>query len=202
MMRSHTCGELRKGHVGQHVQLCGWVDTVRDHGGLIFIDLRDRHGVAQVVFDPRDSQEAWAAAQATRSEYVVRVAGVVEGRPADMVNPRLPTGEIEVRSNRIQVLNRSQTPPFPMEDDEAGRVAEDLRLTYRYLDLRRPAMQQRLVKRHAIGQTVRRYLDRHGFCEVETPILQQVHGGVAALDGHRAERRVERRDCLVIAALQ
>jgi aspartyl-tRNA synthetase len=171
MMRSHTCGELRPSHAGHHVELCGWVDTVRDHGGLIFIDLRDRHGLTQVVFDPRDSQEALDTAQATRSEYVIRIAGVVEPRPADMVNPKLPTGGIEVRASRIQVLNRSQTPPFPLDDEEASRVSEDLRLTYRYLDLRRPQMQQRLAKRHAIVLAARRYFDKHGFIEVETPIL-------------------------------
>jgi aspartyl-tRNA synthetase len=171
MMRSHTCGELRAGHIGQTVELCGWVDTVRDHGGLIFIDLRDRFGITQVIFDPRDSQEAWALAQSTRSEYVVRVAGAVEARPADMVNTKRPTGAIEVRGHAIEVLNRSKTPPFPLDDDSAARVAEDLRLTYRYLDLRRPALSGRMVQRHRIVQAVRRYLDRHGYVEVETPIL-------------------------------
>lgn len=171
MMRSHTCGELRPSHAGHHVDLCGWVDTVRDHGGLIFIDLRDRYGMTQVVFDPRDSQEAWNTAQASRSEYVIRIAGAVEPRPADMVNPKMPTGGIEVRASRIQVLNRSQTPPFPLDDVEAERVSEDLRLTHRYLDLRRARMQRRLEKRHAIVLATRRYFDRHGFLEVETPIL-------------------------------
>ncbi len=171
MMRSHTCGELRPSHAGHHVELCGWVDTVRDHGGLIFIDLRDRHGLTQVIFDPRDSQESWDTAQATRSEYVIRIAGVVEPRPADMVNTKLPTGGVEIRASRIQVLNRSQTPPFPLDDEEAGKVSEDLRLTYRYLDLRRPQMQQRLAKRHAIVLAARRYFDKHAFVEVETPIL-------------------------------
>ncbi len=171
MMRSHTCGELRKSHAGHRVELCGWVDTVRDHGGLIFIDLRDRFGLTQVVFDPRDSQDAWTLAQSTRAEYVIWASGVVEPRPADMVNSKMSTGEIEVRANRIRLLNRSQTPPFPMDDDEAARVSDELRLTYRYLDLRRPRMQDRLVKRHDISQAARRYLDRHGFVEVETPIL-------------------------------
>ena len=171
MMRTHHCGELRKTHVGQHVELCGWVDTVRDHGGLIFIDLRDRYGITQAIFDPRDAQDAWDVAQSTRSEYVIRVAGVVECRPADMVNPKRDTGEIEVRCSRIQILNRSKTPPFPLDDTTAAKVSEDLRLTYRYLDLRRPAMARWLVQRHHIVQTVRRYFDRHGFVEVETPIL-------------------------------
>lgn len=171
MMRSHTCGELRKDAIGQRVCLCGWVNTVRDHGGMIFIDLRDRYGMTQVIFDPRDSRSAWDAAQATRGEDVIRIEGVVEGRPADMVNPKLVTGEIEVRSNVITVLNKSRTPPFPLEDAEAERVAEDLRLTYRYLDLRRPVMQKNLVLRHRLLQAARTYLDHEHFTEVETPIL-------------------------------
>ena len=171
MMRSHTCGELRKGHVGQVVELCGWVDTLRDHGGLIFIDLRDRFGITQVIFDPRDSQDAWNVAQSAKSEYVLRITGSVEPRPAEMINEKRETGEIEVRGREISILNRSRTPPFPLDDDSAARVAEDLRLTYRYLDLRRPAMSRRLVLRHRITQSVRRYLDRHGFVDVETPIL-------------------------------
>ena len=171
MMRTHHCGELRKGHIGHTVELCGWVDTVRDHGGLIFIDLRDRFGITQVIFDPRDSQESWNLAQSSRSEYVIRVAGVVEARPADMVNPKRATGEIEVRGSRIEILNRSKPPPFPLDDDAAARVSEELRMSYRYLDLRRPAMTRRLVQRHHIVQAARRYLDHHGFVEVETPIL-------------------------------
>ncbi|MBP7275107.1 MAG: aspartate--tRNA ligase [Kiritimatiellae bacterium] len=171
MMRSHTCGELRKGHAGQAVELCGWVDTLRDHGGLIFIDLRDRYGITQVLFDPRDSQEAWNIAQSAKSEYVLRISGTVEPRPSDMINDKRETGAIEVRGREIEILNRSRTPPFPLDDDSAARVAEDLRLTYRYLDLRRPALNGRLVMRHRISQSVRRFLDRHGFIEVETPIL-------------------------------
>ncbi|MCS6770400.1 MAG: aspartate--tRNA ligase [Kiritimatiellae bacterium] len=171
MMRTHTCGELRRQHAGQTVTLCGWADTVRDHGGLIFIDLRDRYGVTQVTFDPRDSQSAWDAAQSARGEYVLRVTGVVQPRPADMVNPRLATGEIEVRGTAIELLNRSQPPPFPLEEAKAVRVAEELRLTYRYLDLRRESMQRNLVLRHRITQAIRRYLDGKGFIEIETPIL-------------------------------
>jgi len=170
MLRSHTCGELRHTDVGQTVRLCGWVNTVRDHGGLIFIDLRDRYGMTQVIFDPKDSQAAWDLAQATRPEYVIRIAGVVEARPADMVNPRLATGAVEIRAREIAVLNKSLTPPFPL-DDGADKVAEDTRLTYRYLDLRRPLMQRRLVTRHAVTQAVRNYLDAQRFMEVETPIL-------------------------------
>ena len=170
MMRTHTCGDLRGTDHGRDVVLCGWVDTVRDHGGLIFLDLRDRYGVTQVVFDPRDSQEAWDRAQASRAAFVVRVEGGVEARPADMVNPRLATGEIEVRARSIEVLNASRTPPFPLDDDTL-RVSEDLRLTYRYLDLRRPVMQRRLEVRHRVTQAVRAHLDRAGFLDVETPIL-------------------------------
>ncbi len=171
MMRSHNCGELRAEQIGRAVSLCGWVDTVRDHGGLIFIDLRDRHGITQCVFDPDEHREAWTVAQATRPEYVVRIQGTVIPRPADMVNPRMETGAVEVRASAIQLLNRAKTPPFPLEDEQAARVSEDLRLQYRYLDLRRPAMQRNLVLRHHITQAVRRFLDGQGFCEIETPIL-------------------------------
>jgi len=171
MMRTHRCNELRKSHVGETVKLCGWVDTVRDHGGVIFIDLRDRDGITQVIFDPRDSQSAWDIAQNTRGEYVVQIEGKVEPRPGDMANLKLATGEIEVRSNTIVVLNKSETPPFPLDDDEAARVSEDLRLTYRYLDLRRKSMQDGLRLRHRLMQTTRNFFDREGFTEVETPIL-------------------------------
>ena len=144
MMRTHTCGELRKEHVGARVRLCGWVETVRDHGGVIFIDLRDRYGLTQVIFDPRDSREAWDLSQTTRGEYVIQIEGVVEPRPADMVNPKLATGDIEIRSNFIKILNKSKTPPFPLDDESAAKVSEDLRMTYRYLDLRRKGMQANL----------------------------------------------------------
>ncbi len=171
MMRSHTCGELRPTDAGQRVHLCGWVDTVRDHGGLIFIDLRDRYGLTQVIFDPKDSREAWDTAQGTRGEFVVAVEGVVRSRPPEMVNPDILTGGIEVQADRIKVLNRSKPTPFPLDDEKADKVSEDLRLTYRYLDLRRPRMQRNLVLRHKITQAVRNYLDEHNFIEVETPIL-------------------------------
>ena len=171
MMRSHTCGELRPDQAGQKVQLCGWVDTVRDHGGLIFIDLRDRYGVTQVMFDPKDSREAWDVAQGTRGEFVVAIEGVVRPRPPEMVNTRLPTGGVEIQANKICVLNRSKPVPFPLDDEKADKVSEDLRLTYRYLDLRRPRMQRNLVLRHKITQSVRNYLDAQQFIEVETPIL-------------------------------
>jgi aspartyl-tRNA synthetase len=171
MMRTHTCGELRPVHAGQSVALCGWADTVRDHGGLIFIDLRDRYGITQITFDPRDSQAAWDAAQSARSEYVLRVVGEVRLRPPEMINPKLATGEIEVRGLGIEVLNRSLPPPFPLEDAKAAKVAEELRLTYRYLDLRRESMQRNLALRHKISQAIRNYLDAQSFIEIETPIL-------------------------------
>jgi aspartyl-tRNA synthetase len=149
------------------------VDTVRDHGGVIFIDLRDRYGVTQVIFDPDDSREAWETADLCRAEYVIQVEGNVEQRPADMANPRLATGDIEVRCDTITVLNKSDTPPFPLDDAQAEKVSEDLRLSYRYLDLRRSSMQQRLRKRHDIAHAARRYLDEQSFTEVETPILSK-----------------------------
>ena len=170
-MRTHTCGQLRPADAGAEVVLCGWVDGVRDHGGLIFLDLRDRYGVTQCVFDPQDSQAAWDAAQACRGEFVVQAAGAVRPRPAEMVNPRLATGGIEVRCRSIVVLNKAHTPPFPLDDRGAEHVGEDLRLEFRYLDLRRPAMQQALMLRHRVLQAARTYFDEQGFVDVETPIL-------------------------------
>lgn len=170
-MRTHTCGELREDHKGEKVALCGWADTVRDHGGIIFIDLRDRYGMTQVIFDPKDSQEAWEVAQHTRDEACLLIQGVVELRPEEMVNGNLSTGRIEIRGEAIRVLNRSKTPPFPLEDEKASRVSEDLRLTYRYLDLRRASMQRNLRLRHKILAEVRQYMDALEFIEFETPIL-------------------------------
>lgn len=171
MIRTHTCGELRKTDVDTVVTLCGWVDTVRDHGGVLFIDLRDRYCVTQVIFDPTDSQTAWNLAQGVRGEYVIEVRGKVEHRPADMVNAKLDTGEIEVRCDRITIHNKSQTPPFPLDDKEAHKVSEERRLEYRYLDLRRATMQRHLVSRHKMLKAVRDEFDRHCFTEVETPVL-------------------------------
>ena len=170
-MRTHTCGQLRPADAGAKVELCGWVDSVRDHGGLIFIDLRDRYGLTQCVFDPKDSQAAWDAAQACRGEFVVQLAGEVRQRPADMVNSHIATGGIEVRATGITVLNKAHTPPFPLDDRNAENVSEDLRLEFRYLDLRRTAMQQALMLRHRLIQTARNYFDEQQFVEVETPIL-------------------------------
>ncbi len=170
-MRTHTCGELTKAQLEQRVKLCGWVDTVRDHGGVIFIDLRDRYGLTQIIFDPNDSREAWDLAQSTRGEFVIQAEGSVEARPDEMANPRLATGEIEVRCDSIRILNKSRTLPFPLEGKDAEKVSEDLRLTYRYLDLRRNQMQENMRIRHRMSQVVRNYLDQADFTEVETPIL-------------------------------
>ncbi len=167
--KTHSCGDLTKKDVGATVTLMGWVHTRRDHGGLIFVDLRDRGGLTQVVFNPETSADAHREAHDIRSEYVLAVTGKVSPRPANTANPRLPTGEIEVLATRLSILNAAKTPPFIIEDETD--VAENLRLKYRYLDLRRPALQQTLMTRHRITQTVRRFLDDHGFVDVETPFL-------------------------------
>ncbi len=168
-MRSHYCGHLNESHIDQEVELSGWVHRRRDHGGVIFIDLRDREGLVQVVFDP-DTQETFATAEAVRNEYVLNLKGRVRRRPAGTENANMPTGQVEVLGKTLNILNRAETPPFQMdiEDDE---VSEELRLKYRYLDLRRPAMLERLKFRSKITQALRNYLDEHGFLDVETPML-------------------------------
>jgi aspartyl-tRNA synthetase len=167
--RSHTCGDLSKKDVGVQVILMGWVQTRRDHGGLIFVDLRDRYGVTQVVFNPEVDPEVHAKAHALRSEYVIAVQGVVEVRPEDMTNPRLATGEIEVAVHGLKVFNESKTPAFSIDDD--AEVAENVRLRYRYLDLRRERMQSNLLLRHRAAKVVRDYFSSQGFVEIETPFL-------------------------------
>src|SRR3990172_6670400 len=169
--RTHTCGELRKEHVGQTVTLTGWVDVRRDLGGGVFIDLRDRYGKTQVVFSPQVHAEAYAAAQALRSEFVLSVTGNVQLRPAGGENADLPTGQIDVAGSKLVILNKAETPPFAIADDL--QVGEDLRLKYRYLDLRRPSMQRNLAVRHRAYQVTRSYYDRNGFLEIETPILMK-----------------------------
>lgn len=168
MKRTHHCNQLRKSDIGKEVALAGWVHSRRDHGGIVFIDVRDREGVTQVVFDPQHNQPSWEAAQGLRNEYVILVEGLVRARPPGTENPRLETGEVELLAHRLDVLNTSATPPFPI--DEAA-ASEDLRLEYRYLDLRRPPMARNLKIRHRIAKAVRDYLDANGFLEVETPIL-------------------------------
>ena len=166
-MRSHYCGEIDEDLLAQEVSLAGWVHRRRDHGGVIFIDLRDREGLVQVVCDP-DAPALFALAEDLRSEFVVQVRGKVRRRPAGTENPKLRTGQVEVLATELTLLNRAQTPPFQL--DEIG-ISEDVRLRYRYIDLRRPVMQQRLRLRHQVSRTLRRHLDEHGFLEVETPIL-------------------------------
>ena len=169
MLRTHTCGQLRSEHVGETVTLSGWVDTYRDHGGTLFIDLRDRYGRTQIVFAPEGGEELSKASKTFRSEDVLQVTGKVAHRPEGTVNPKLNTGEIELRATEAVVLNRCKTPPFqPTGQDLPG---EDLRLKYRFLDLRRPAMQKTLELRHRITKIARDYFDELGFFDIETPIL-------------------------------
>jgi aspartyl-tRNA synthetase len=168
-MRTHACGRLRLEHAGSDVALCGWVARRRDHGGVTFIDLRDREGVVQLVFHPEDAAEAHAAAQHLGAEDVVRVTGRVRARPEGMANPELGTGEVEVAADGLEVLAEARTPPFPIED--RIEADEHLRLRYRYLDLRRSEMTRVLALRARINRIVREHMDANGFWEVETPIL-------------------------------
>jgi len=169
VLRTHTCGELRAHDVGQSVTLCGWVDTYRDHSGVLFVDLRDRYGKNQVVFAPESGDETLQLSKSLRSEYVILVRGQVAHRPEGTVNPKLPTGEIEVRARHLEILNRSLTPPFqPTGVDLPG---EDIRLKYRYVDLRRPRMQETMILRHRMVKLMRDYFDEQRFIEVETPML-------------------------------
>jgi len=169
LLKSHSCGELNKNHIGDRVTLAGWVDRRRDHGGLIFIDLRDREGVTQVVFNPELSKQCHQIASQMRSEYVVRVSGGVMARPSGTENPKLVTGEIEVIAQDTEILNPSKTPPFYISEDT--EVEERLRLKYRYLDLRRARMRENLILRHQVVKFIRSFLDAKGFIEIETPIL-------------------------------
>ena len=168
-MRTHTCGELRAADAGGEVTLCGWVARDRDHGGVIFIDLRDREGIVQVVFNPEEQPDAHAIGAQLKTESVVRITGKVRPRPEGTVNPGLPTGEIEIAAQGVEVLTIADTTPFPIED--RIEVGEDLRLKYRYLDLRRPEMTRVLRLRHNINKIIRDYMDATGFLEVETPLL-------------------------------
>jgi aspartyl-tRNA synthetase len=169
LVRSHYCGALRDAHVGQTVTLMGWAATRRDLGGVVFIDLRDREGICQVVARPEVSATAHVAADRVRSEFVVAVVGEVAARSAETVNTKIATGAVEVLAREIRVLSEAKTPPFAIEDETT--TSEDIRLKYRYLDLRRPKMQRNLKLRHQVTMEVRRYLDEQGFYEVETPML-------------------------------
>jgi aspartyl-tRNA synthetase len=169
MLRTHTCGELRTQDVNKEVTLCGWVASRRDHGKLIFIDLRDRSGITQIVFLPKECPEAYKKAQDLRSEFAIRVTGKVNRRPENTINPKLPTGEIEILVRDLEILNPSFTPPFEILDEL--EATEEIRLKYRYLDLRRRKVFNNFVLRSRLYRIVRSYLDAHGFIECETPIL-------------------------------
>jgi len=167
-MRTHKCGELNKSNLGENVALCGWVHRRRDHGGVIFIDLRDRAGLVQIVFNP-DAEETFALAESVRSEYVLRIEGVVRDRLEGTVNPNMATGEIEVLVSQIEILNESETPPFPIESDI--EVNEEMRLRYRYIDLRKTEMLHKMTVRRDVTRNLRHFLDAEDFFEMETPIL-------------------------------
>jgi aspartyl-tRNA synthetase len=169
LIRTHYCNDLGVDNVGEQVTLMGWVLRRRDHGGVIFIDLRDRRGITQVVFNPEINPEVHAKAHRIRSEWVLAVKGRVEARPGDMANPKLETGGIEVLIDELRILNVSETPPFPLDED--GEVSDNLRLQYRYLDLRRPEMFAKLITRHKAVQTIRNYLSDNDFLDIETPML-------------------------------
>ena len=167
-MRTHKCGELNAAHIGEVVDLCGWVHRRRDHGGVIFIDLRDREGLVQVVFNP-DLAETFAIAESVRNEYVLKIQGTVRPRPEGTVNPDMPTGEIEILVKQVEVLNEAETPPFPLEGDI--EVNEETRLRYRYIDLRRTEMQEKMKIRRDISRCLRNFLDQRDYFEIETPYL-------------------------------
>jgi aspartyl-tRNA synthetase len=169
MRRTHHCWELGADDVDKEVVLMGWVHRRRDHGGVIFVDLRDREGITQVVFNPLVDKKIHAKAHAIRNEYVLAVRGKVDPRPADMVNPKLKTGEIEVTVTELKILNTAKTPPFLIEDEID--VSETVRLKYRHLDLRRSEMQKNLILRHQVTAAVREYLNKNNFLDLETPVL-------------------------------
>ncbi|ROH86909.1 aspartate--tRNA ligase [Pseudomethylobacillus aquaticus] len=166
-MRTHYCGHLNREHIGQTVTLCGWAHRRRDHGGVIFIDLRDREGMAQIVIDP-DTPQAFQLAETVRSEFVLKIVCKVRARPEGTVNPNIPTGEVEMLASEIEILNPSLTPPFMLDDDN---LSEMVRLEHRYIDLRRPAMQKNMMLRYRVAKTLRDHLDSNGFIEIETPML-------------------------------
>jgi aspartyl-tRNA synthetase len=171
MKRTQHCGELRAAHVGQKAALMGWVHARRDLGGIVFIELRDREGNTQVVFDPQHNRPSWELAQSLRSEFVVAVEGHVRKRPEGTQNLKLPTGEVELLVDHLEILNPSETPPFQLDETGTSQAGEELRLQYRFLDLRRPSMARNLKLRHRVAKATRDYFDSNGFLEVETPIM-------------------------------
>ena len=169
-MRTHYCGEVKKTEVGQEVEVCGWVHRRRDHGGVIFLDVRDRSGIVQVVYDP-DTEDSFATADRVRNEFVLRAKGLVRDRPDGTVNPEMATGEVEILGSQLEILNGALTPPFQL--DEYSEAGEDVRLKYRYMDLRRPEMQEKLKVRAQITSAIRSVLEEENFLEVETPTLSK-----------------------------
>ncbi|MCP4429945.1 MAG: aspartate--tRNA ligase [Gammaproteobacteria bacterium] len=166
-MRTHFCGELNREHIDQTVTVCGWVNRRRDHGGVIFVDLRDKKGILQVVFDP-DIADMFALAESVRNEFVLKVTGLIRVRPEGTLNSEMPTGEVELLAGELEILNQSETPPFQLDDDD---VHDDIRLRYRYLDLRRPEMQHRMQLRAAVTHYMRSWLEENEFLDIETPML-------------------------------
>ncbi len=171
MLRTHTCGDLTKKDIKKRVKLSGWVHSRRDHGGIIFIDLRDRYGITQITFDPKISKDAHTLADKLRSEWVISVEGTVVARPDDMINKKLKTGEIEVEIDALQILNKSKTPPFDLHEEKSGEAGESIRLKYRFVDLRRPKLQNILQTKDLFIRHIRSYFQDKGFTEVQTPIL-------------------------------
>jgi aspartyl-tRNA synthetase len=171
MLRTHNCGELSKKDKGKTVELCGWVHRHRNHGGLIFIDLRDRYGLTQINFDPENNKKIWEEAYKLRGEWVIRIKGEVEERPKDMVNKKLATGEIEVAVSELEIFSKSETPPFEIDEEKAKTANEALRLEYRFVDLRRSRLQEIIKKRDEVISYVRDYFHKKNFIEIQTPIL-------------------------------
>ncbi|HJO61457.1 MAG TPA: amino acid--tRNA ligase-related protein, partial [Desulfobacterales bacterium] len=169
MRRTHHCNELCGDDFGKEVVLMGWVQRRRDHGGVIFVDMRDREGTTQVVFNPKENKEIHEKAHAIRNEYVIGVCGNVDKRPDGMTNPNLKTGEIEILVTDLKILNPAKTPPFLIED--TVDVSETVRFKYRHLDLRRPQLQRNIILRHRAAKSIRNYLNKHGFLDIETPVL-------------------------------
>src|SRR6056297_2164383 len=171
MLRTKNCGELNKKNIGQEVELCGWVHRRRDHGGVIFIDLRDRYGLTQIKFNPGINKDVWEKGDALRSEWVIKVKGQVVARPSGMVNQKIKTGEVEVED--LEIFSQAQTPPFEIDEEKRTEVKEEVKMKYRYLDLRKPEVAEIIKKRHEFIKFIRDYLSGLNFLEIETPILSK-----------------------------